>query len=731
MKTKNILSLAALLLIAASTARATSQTYTMQTGNFATPLFNTSSGAFTGFANNGATEVHLWANGGSGQDNTTVYQNLNVSGSQGATARALQVGDQFSLTMYSANHPFGFVGVYFNDNTSYSSWSNYNTNERTAVVLGSSGNWIIENNGTSVDTGIANGISITIGMTVTSSASFNISITNNNTSATTTYYDLVMKNAPGTTAHIQSFALADQNDNAGDFYVKNGSLSNTGAVNIGNSNLNTTYGGVISDGLAANSASTVSANSLVKSGTGITTLSATNTYTGSTTISQGTLSISADSNLGTAPGSATAGSITFLNNFSALQTTANFTLNANRGITLSSGQIDFFGIAASTTLTYNGVIAGSGGLVKNQSGTLALGGNNTWTGGLYIDNGTVNLSGSIAASQVDVGTAGTDTASDAAFNLSAAGGQTVSQNINVQTNTGAGHRTINFNNTSGTAILSGTVTLNKTATFSNATANASITGIATGAGGLTKSGAGTLTLTATNTYTGATTVSAGKLVVSGRLSSSSTSTVAVGATLASGNNTTSSVGAVSVSSDGVGGGTLAPGDTTGFGKLTVNGGLTLGTASSAGKAHLAIEIGNTTAGTGYDQIAVSGGAATLNPVNLDITLNGYVANSHNATFSGGTLQLNGDVFYLVIGSTGVSGTFANTQTGNTFTGNYTTVSAGGQLFAVSYSATAGVSFNNGGHDIALMAIPEPSTWASILVGSAFLVSYRRRRTRLS
>src|SRR5205823_196417 len=133
--------------------------------------------------------------------------------------------------------------------------------------------------------------SVTAVLTVTSSNTFNMAITNNTNSVTTTYYDLVMKNTPGTTAHIQSFALALQNDNSANFYIKNGSLSNTGTVTLGGSNLLLTNSGVITDGLAAGSTSTASVNSVSKIGSNTMTLTGTNTYTGTTTISSGTLNI--------------------------------------------------------------------------------------------------------------------------------------------------------------------------------------------------------------------------------------------------------------------------------------------------------------------------------------------------------------------------------------------------------------------------------------------------------
>ncbi len=135
----------------------------------------------------------------------------------------------------------------------------------------------------------------------------------------------------------------------------------------------------------------IATSSLVVSNSATTTLSANNTYSGSTTVSAGagtvvlsgtnsssslilnggTTRVSADAALGAVPGSAATGVIVF--NGGTLNTTSNFTVNANRGITLTGvGTID---TNASTTLTYSGILAGTGGaLNKNGSGTLILGG---------------------------------------------------------------------------------------------------------------------------------------------------------------------------------------------------------------------------------------------------------------------------------------------------------------------------------------------------------------------
>jgi autotransporter-associated beta strand protein len=106
--------------------------------------------------------------------------------------------------------------------------------------------------------------------------------------------------------------------------------------------------------------------SLTKSGVGTWALSGTNTYTGTTTISAGTLQIGS----GGASGS--------ISNSIAISNSG--TLAFNR----------------SDDYTYGGVISGSGAVAKSGAGTLTLSGTNNYTGATAVSTGTLLVTGSTA-----------------------------------------------------------------------------------------------------------------------------------------------------------------------------------------------------------------------------------------------------------------------------------------------------------------------------------------------
>jgi filamentous hemagglutinin family protein len=160
---------------------------------------------------------------------------------------------------------------------------------------------------------------------------------------------------------------------------------NGGDLTINNSS-DSTFSGVFSG----------SENSrLLKNGAGILTLSGTNTYSGSTYLYNGTLIISSDANLGTAPAEATASHLILQGG--RLKTTTTMTLNSNRGMHLNTSW-SYLEVADTTTLTYDGIITGTStsyDLVLNYSGTtgtLVLGGTSTYVGSTKIYDGTLSIS---------------------------------------------------------------------------------------------------------------------------------------------------------------------------------------------------------------------------------------------------------------------------------------------------------------------------------------------------
>ena len=172
--------------------------------------------------------------------------------------------------------------------------------------------------------------------------------------------------------------------------IADNTLSLTNTISLAGIGLasNTTID-VVNTGTLAISSVLSGTGGINKTSAGTLVLSGTHTFTGPVTISGGVLSIAADANLGAIPGSVTPASLT-LNGGATLQTTANITLNANRGISLPSG-VATLDIASGTTLTYDGVISGSGGISKTSFGTIILGGQSSYAGPTAVTNGVLQL----------------------------------------------------------------------------------------------------------------------------------------------------------------------------------------------------------------------------------------------------------------------------------------------------------------------------------------------------
>lgn len=119
---------------------------------------------------------------------------------------------------------------------------------------------------------------------------------------------------------------------------------------------------------------------LTKDGVGVLTLSGTNTYTGSTTLTLGTILANSTSSIGN--GSVTN---TLIFNGGTLKASGSITSPVNRAVTLTGNAvIDTNG----NEVSFAGTVGSVGGLTKNGAGTLTLTGVTTLGNGLTIANGT-------------------------------------------------------------------------------------------------------------------------------------------------------------------------------------------------------------------------------------------------------------------------------------------------------------------------------------------------------
>src|SRR3989441_1959236 len=420
-----------------------------------------------------------------------------------------------------------------------------------------------------------------------------------------------------------------------------------------------TYGGIIAG-----------ASTLTKAGTGTLIVSGANTYTGATAISAGTLQLGATNAAPSGSAVTVSGGATFdLRGFSdgigSLAGAGTVTSGAAGAVTLTAG-----GNNGSTT--FSGVILNGSGtvaLTKTGTGTLTLSGANTYGGTTTVSAGVLDVQNNTALGA----TAGATTvAGGAALQLDGsglvvaepgtlngtgiAGGGALRQLAN--TNTWSGTITLGsaarVNADAGTLTVSGGITNGGFPLTVGGAGNTTISTTAiSGTGGLTKDGTGTVTLSASNTYTGTTTVSAGSLLVNGSQGSSAVSLN--GGTLGG----TGTVGAITSTGSG---GSVAPGVGVGI--------LTSGNVNwSSGSPGFVVQLNGTTAGTGYDQLNVTGS------VNLG-----------SATLSGtlGFSPPNGTSFTIINndGGDAVIGTFAGLPEGST-------VVLSGQSLQISYVGGTG------------------------------------------
>ena len=191
---------------------------------------------------------------------------------------------------------------------------------------------------------------------------------------------------------------------------------------------------------------------LTKTGLGTLDLEGTNTFSGGLTVQQGTLFTSQPINNASTNGvlgnnsSVTLGSS---GQTGTVEVSAGGT--TNMPFTLAAGGTGAFSLFLGTNLQLSGAIGGAGALLVNGSGTLTLSGNNTFTGGVTIQLGTLRAGSATAlgstANNVSV-------SNDATLDLA---GQTIGANPMAIVGAGVGGNGALINSSASPASYAGNI----------------------------------------------------------------------------------------------------------------------------------------------------------------------------------------------------------------------------------------------------------------------------------
>lgn len=484
------------------------------------------------------------------------------------------------------------------------------------------------------------------------------------------------------------------------------------------------------------------AGGFTKTGTGNLTLNAAATYTGNTLLSLGSITIGASDALGIGGDLSLAAGTTLTLGTSSLThglvstAGAGTTITGTGTITASTG----FSFSNTDATQVNAILAGSGGLFKNQTNTLTLAGLSTYTGTTEVQNGILSIN---SISDVNGGASALGNAADAESGVIRMGLTTTATTLQYTGNGHTSDRLIGMQGTTGgvTIDADGTGALglggarfenagDKTLTLQGSSAAGFVNSIGElkeigGVLSVVKSDANTWNLTSANTYSGTTTINAGVLRVSNNLA------------LGTGGTTLANTGATLELNDGVNiGNTLTISDVGNNKTLRLLDSANTGTYSgniviqetTAGNFDIAADTGDTLTISGEISGAVAGGVSkegagtvvltnantftgvtAVNDGILNIQNNAALGDTAGGTSvaSGATIQLQGGITVgaeaLTIngaGETGQSGALVNLSGDNTYGGAVTlgsdsTISSDAGLLTLN----AATAVSGGGNDL--------------------------------
>ncbi len=430
----------------------------------------------------------------------------------------------------------------------------------------------------------------------------------------------------GTTALLKQGAGILTLDNSGSNDFTGGVNIAGGALQIGNNDTGGVLpaGNIVADGtLAFSRADNLTVPNLISGAGGVSqintnvvTLSGTNSYSGATFISSGTLKINNTNALGSWSGAAvtiTNGGTLDIGGFSAAFAQANADFGAKQfkiagagvggnGAIINSGTNQQLGAFQTITLTDNAAVGGRTRwdmrngtpaldlqgfkLTKTGSNQISMVAVSVTSGDIDINQGTLSFE---ANSTVNgTGTLTVNNGGSLGHFRLAGGALTLPLVLN-------GGAITNLATTGAGSINDAPITLKANSVLGGSTSATNaitlngVIGQTGGSFGLTKVGAGGFILTSANTYSGATLVNAGTLTLTGNGSIGNSGTISLnsGASLdvsgrsdgtltLNANQTLSGSGTVTGVVTTVAGATVAPGSSATTGALTATGNITLG-----------------------------------------------------------------------------------------------------------------------------------------------------------
>jgi len=506
------------------------------------------------------------------------------------------------------------------------------------------------------------------------------------------------------------------------------------ALNLGGSNTsaaNELQGVIVDSGTRT---------SLVKRDAGTWTLSGTAShFTGATTINDGILRLGND---GVLSNDTTLNTLTV--NKGSLELNGHTQTTA--GLTLGNATTTVAGATA------NVVDAVGGGKLTLFGNVVYNAGSATFNNGQGTISGNLDLNGAVRSFTIadsdqavlDTLVSGTILNSTGTGRLTKAGAGvmalTAANTYTGTTTISAGTLQLGNGGTTGSLSASSAIVNNANLTFNRSNAlsqGTDFNSVISGSGSVTQAGTGTTTLSGANTYTGATAVSVGTLVINGSVATSSGVSVSSGATLAGSGRVSSLSGA----------GSINPGNSPGIltatsldmsggldfkFELTATGNPTWSVASSS--VNDVLHLTNTsdpfasTSATSANVFDIYLGVASLG--GGDVFNGGLFASPTGGDF--GSLVSGGIYNYYVLGDGGGSHLYNGA--------NYYTLAEYNALLSAAWAINEGTLAVNGanfatgtvdGYVQEFTVVPEPSTWALLLIGfTPIVVLHRRQRTKV-